>query len=154
MLPRSHPFLQIRKSPIHGKGAFAVRNIAKGTEIIEYRGECMTQGDADARYGGDSIDHTKTFLFDVNGSTVIDATYRYNNARYINHSCDPNCEAVYENSRVFIVAIRKILCREELVYDYHLELEGVYPVRWRKLYACRCGAKSCRGSLLKYRRSR
>ncbi len=152
MPARSHPLLQIRKSPIHGKGAFAVHNIAKVTRIIEYVGERITHEEVDARYPYDPIEHTKTFLFTVDGSTVIDATYQHNNARYTNHSCDPNCEAIYENGRVFIVAIRKILCGEELVYDYHLELEEVYPVRWRELYACRCGAKSCRGSLLKYRR--
>ena len=143
-----HPLFQIRKSPIHGQGAFAIHHIPKGARIIEYTGERMSHEAADARYSDDPIEHTITFLFAVDEDTVIDATCQGNDARHINHSCDPNCEAIAEDGRVFIEAIREIPRGAELLYDYQLELEQDYPARWRELYACGCGAISCRGSLL------
>ncbi len=143
-----HPLFQIRKSPIHGQGAFSLRRIPKGTRIIEYVGERITHETADARYRDDPTEHTHTFLFAVDEDTVIDGTRQGNDARYINHCCDPNCEAIEENGRIFIEAIREIPHGAELVYDYQLELEEDYPAQWRELYACGCGAISCRGSLL------
>ena len=143
-----HPLFQIRKSPIHGQGAFSVRHIAEGTRIIEYVGERITHEAADARYRDDPVEHTTTFLFTVDEDTVIDATCQGNDARYINHCCDPNCEAIEEDGRIFIEAIREIPLGAELVYDYQLELKEDYPVRWRELYACGCRALACRGSLL------
>ena len=152
--PRHSPPVEVRSSPIHGRGVFATRRIRAGTRIIEYTGERISSEEADARYDDDAMEEHHTFLFGVDEDTVIDASRCGNEARFINHSCDPNCEAVLENGRVFIEAIRTIQPGEELTYDYALEREGPYQPSWDRLYACRCGAPNCRGTLLKRGRER
>ncbi|PZN27738.1 MAG: SET domain-containing protein-lysine N-methyltransferase, partial [Proteobacteria bacterium] len=116
--------MEARKSPIHGYGVYAVAPIKKGTRIIEYVGERISHAEADRRYELKGEDDGHTFLFVVSNRTVIDATHGGNDARFINHSCDPNCETVVENSRVFIDAIRDIKPGEELGYDYQLTWES------------------------------
>lgn len=148
------PWLVVKKSSIAGKGAFARKRIPKGTRIIEYSGERIDADEADRRYDDDAMEVHHTFLFGLDDGTCIDAAVRGNDARFINHSCDPNCEAVEEDGRVFVEALRDIERGEELVYDYAYEREGRMRPEWRKLYACRCGAKNCRGIILKRRRSR
>jgi SET domain-containing protein len=144
----------VKKSKIAGLGAFARKRIPKGTRIIEYKGERIDSDEADRRYDDDAMEVHHTFLFGLEDGTCIDAAVRGNDARYINHSCDPNCEAVEEDGRVFIEALRDIERGEELVYDYAYEREGRMRPSWRKLYACHCGSKNCRGIILKRRRSR
>ncbi len=148
------PLFEIRPSPIQGMGAFAVRLIAKGTRVVEYAGERITPEEADARYDDDAMERPHTFLFTVNKKTVIDAAHRGNEARFINHSCAPNCEAVIQAGRVFIEAICDISPGAELTYDYHLERPGRFRAEWKQRYACHCGAPSCRGILLAPRRPR
>lgn len=135
-------------------GAFALCSIPKGTRIVEYAGERIAPDEADGRYDEDAMEHPHTFLFTVDKKTIVDATVGGNDSRYINHSCEPNCEAVIERKRVFIEALRDIRPGEELTYDYHLDYEGGYPPRWRERYACRCGAPSCRGTLLEVKSSK
>jgi uncharacterized protein len=144
----AQPLLELRQSSIQGLGAFAFRPIAKGARIIEYLGERITPEEADERYDDDAVERPHTFLFTVNRKTVIDAARQGNEARFINHSCDPNCEAVVEAGHVFIEAIRDIPPDAELTYDYHLERPGRYRAEWKERYACHCGALSCRGTLL------
>ncbi len=147
--PRSaQTYFAIRASPIQGRGAFALRRIRKGTRLIEYTGERITPAEADERYDDDAMASPHTFLFTVNKRTVIDAAVGGNEARFINHSCDPNCEAVDDHGRIFIEAVRTIQPGEEITYDYHLERPGPYRAEWARRYACRCGAKNCRGTLL------
>jgi SET domain-containing protein len=141
------PF-ELRTSPIHGQGVFALRRIRKGRRLIEYAGERITPEAADLRYDDDAMDRPHTFLFTVDARTVIDAAVSGNQARFVNHSCDPNCEAVDNGGRIFIEALRNIRPGEELTYDYHLEREGRWRREWVARYACRCGAPSCRGTLL------
>ena len=150
----SQPLLELRPSSIQGLGAFAFRPIGKGTRIVEYLGERITPEEADERYDDDAMERPHTFLFTVNKKTVIDAARQGNEARFINHSCEPNCEAVVEDGRVFIQAVHDILPGAELTYDYHLERPGRYRVEWKERYACHCGASSCRGTLLQPRRRR
>lgn len=138
----------IRRSSIHGRGAFALRRIPAGTRLIEYTGERITPEEAAQRYDDDAMEHAHTFLFTVDDETVIDGARGGNEARYINHSCEPNCEAVDEDGRIFIYALRDIAPGEEITYDYHLERTGGLPRNWRTLYACHCGAPSCRGTML------
>ncbi len=138
----------VRHSAIHGRGAFAVRRIYKGTRIAEYTGERISHEEADERYDEDAMEYPHTFLFTLDEKTVIDAGRGGNDARFINHSCDPNCEAVIEDGGIFIEAIRDIRPDEELTYDYQLEQEGPITARLKRRYACRCGAASCRGTLL------
>ncbi len=140
--------LELRSSAIHGQGVFALRRIHKGKRLIEYAGERITPGEADLRYDDDAMDRPHTFLFTVDEHTVIDAAAGGNEARFINHSCDPNCEAVDDDGRIFIEAIRNIRPGEELTYDYHLERKGRWRQGWAERYACRCGAPNCRGTLL------
>ena len=140
------PCFDIRPSPIHGLGAFAARRIRTGTRIIEYTGERLTPSQADARYDDDRAEHPHVLLFTVDRRTVIDAGVGGNEARYVNHSCAPNCEAVIEQRRVYLEALRTIATGEELTYDYQLE-RGRWPsAAWERRYACRCGAATCRGT--------
>src|SRR5512135_2830277 len=108
----------VRPSSIQGLGAFALAAIPEGTRIIEYRGERISPAEADRRYDDDASEHPRVLLFSVNSRTVIDAGVGGNEAQFINHSCEPNCEAVTEKRRVFIEALRDITPGEELLYDY------------------------------------
>ncbi|HEX8700662.1 MAG TPA: SET domain-containing protein-lysine N-methyltransferase [Myxococcaceae bacterium] len=145
--PTTLPF-ELRQSPIQGQGAFATRRIKKGTRIIEYKGERITQDVADERYDDESMSRHHTFLFTLDEDTVIDAAVDGNEARFINHSCEPNCQAFIEGKQIFIYAIRTIEPGEELSYDYAYErMEGM-DEESEKLYVCRCGTKSCRGTIL------
>lgn len=142
------PLIEARHSPIHGTGVYAIAPIKKGTRIIEYLGERISHAEADRRYELKGDDDGHTFLFIASNRTVIDAGVNGNDARFINHSCAPNCETVIENSRVFIDAIRNIKPGEELGYDYQLTWESTDDPAELALYACRCGAKKCRGTML------
>ncbi len=142
------PLVEARNSAIHGRGVYAIAPIKKGTRVLEYLGERISHGEADSRYEKKGDDDGHTFLFIASNRTVIDAGVDGNDARFINHSCAPNCETVIENSRVFIDAIRNIKPGEELGYDYQLTWESTDDPAELALYACRCGAKKCRGTML------
>jgi SET domain-containing protein len=154
MAKNRQPYHEVRPSPIQGQGVFAVRRIRKGTRILEYTGERITPEEADRRYDDDAVERPHTFLFTVNKRTVIDGAVHGNEARFINHSCDPNCEAVDDDGRIFIEALRTIQPGEELTYDYYLERPGRYRKEWEKRYACHCGAPNCRGIMLLPRKRR
>jgi uncharacterized protein len=136
----------VRRSGIHGKGVFAATSIPNGTRIIEYKGMRMSEDAADEKYGDDESPHT--FLFLLDDKTVIDANRRGNSARWINHSCDPNCETNEVDGRLFIDAMRDIRRGEELTYDYKLIVDERYTPALKRLYACGCGARNCRGTIL------
>lgn len=138
----------IRESVIAGKGAFAIRPITKGERLIEYTGERISHAVADARYDDESMNEHHTFLFSVTSRTVIDASHGGNEARFINHSCDPNCETEVEKGRVFIYALRDIPVGEELHYDYAYERSGDETAEDERRYQCRCGTAKCRGSIM------
>ena len=144
---RARPW-RVLDSPIHGRGVFAARAIRKGETIIEYRGRRTSWEEASDAAGGDG-DPYHTFLFALDDGRVIDAGVRGNAARWINHSCAPNCKT-YEDDRgrVYVAARRTIRAGEELSYDYKLAIDGKVGVRMRRAYACRCGARRCRGTML------
>ena len=148
--PRHRPSIVVRGSAIHGKGVFATRAIAKGERIIEYKGKLITEEAADERYGDDESNHT--FLFLLDNDMVIDAYRGGNSARWINHSCYPNCEPVEEDDRLYIHAIRDIKPGDELSYEYNLVIEDRYTPAIKRLYACRCGTPKCQGTFLAARR--
>ena len=137
-----------RRSGIHGRGVFATAKIGKGERIIEYVGERITHKEADKRYADLHEYSPHTFLFLVNDRIVIDATYGGNTARWINHSCQPNCEIEQEGERIFIDAVRDIRPGEELTYDYNLVLEERHTPAAKKAHPCFCGSRRCRGTLL------
>jgi hypothetical protein len=153
--PQKAPYFELRRSQIQGRGAFATRRIRAGTRIIEYTGELISQDEANRRYDDDSMSRHHTFLFSVDDDRVIDGAAGGNDSRYINHSCAPNCEAVNEDGRIFIEALRTIEPGEELAYDYAYARtpENDNP-EGEALYACRCGAPTCRGTILEPARKR
>jgi uncharacterized protein len=145
---RRTPLFEVRHSPIHGYGVFAARRIRKGTTVIEYLGDRISHEEADARYEHKDPNDNHTFLFTVDARTVIDAGVNGNEARFINHACDPNCESTTLNRRVYIEAIRTIQPGEELSYDYQIQRDSGDEPDIDAVYACRCGAGNCRGSML------
>ncbi|MGE0114284.1 MAG: SET domain-containing protein [Steroidobacteraceae bacterium] len=140
--------VEVRNSPIHGRGIYAVQPIRKGTRVYEYVGERITHAEADRRFWRKRHDDGHTFLFVVNRKTVIDGTRKGNDARFINHRCEANCETITENNRIFIEAIRDIKTGEELGYDYQLTWSEADTPEDLALYNCRCGARNCRGTML------
>lgn len=145
---QTREWFEVRSSSIQGSGGFALRPIPNGTRIIEYTGERVTHEVADARYDDTAMERHHTFLFSVDEKTVIDANHEGSDARFINHSCDPNCESVIEDGRVFIDAIRDIAAGEELFFDYAYERDGEEDAEDEKRYACRCGVPTCRKTIL------
>ena len=142
------PLFEVRHSPIHGYGVFAARRIRKGTTVIEYLGDRVSHDEADARYEDKDPNDNHTFLFTVDSRTVIDGRVGGNEARYINHGCDPNCTSTTQNKRIYVEAIRTIQPGEELAYDYQIERDPDDPPNVDEIFACRCGAAKCRGRML------
>jgi len=142
------PLFEVRRSPVHGMGAFALRRIRKGTRVVEYLGERVSHEEADRRYETKDATDAHTFLFIVDSKTVIDAGVGGNDARFLNHSCKPNCESVIESRRVFIEAIRTIQPGEEMTYDYQIQREDDDPPGIEEVFACHCGFPECRGTML------
>jgi SET domain-containing protein len=149
---RRKPMIEVRHSPIHGYGVFALRKIRKGTTVIEYLGDRVSHAEADARYEDKDASDSHTFLFTIDARTVIDAGINGNEARFINHGCDPNCQSLSMNKRVFIEAIRTIRPVDELSYDYQIQRDPEDAPEVDEIFACRCGAPSCRGSMLEPRK--
>lgn len=145
-------WLELRRSPIHGLGGFARRQIPRGTRVIEYAGEKISNAEADRRYDDESMKRHHTFLFILNSRTCVDAAFEGNEARFLNHSCAPNCEAVIERGHIWIEALADIPADTELVYDYQYEDDPEYTEQDLTFYACHCGAPNCRGTIVKTRR--
>ena len=145
-------WLELRSSPIHGLGGFARRDIPRRTRIIEYAGEKISNAEADRRYDDESMKRHHTFLFILNSRTCVDAAHEGNEARFLNHSCAPNCEAVIERGHIWIDALTDIPAGVELVYDYQYEDDAEYTDEDLRFYACHCGAPNCRGTIVKTRR--
>ena len=152
--PSNNRRIQVRKSGVHGKGVFALQDIPEGETIIEYVGEVITWKEAQRRHPWNPADPNHTFYFHVDDKRVIDAAVGGNSARWINHSCDPNCEADEEDGRIFIKSLRNIKAGEELSYDYGLIIDEPYTKKLKAEYPCWCGSKNCRGTLLSPKRRR
>ncbi|WP_255437818.1 SET domain-containing protein [Comamonas flocculans] len=140
--------IQVRRSGVHGKGVFALQAIAEGEVIIEYLGEVISWDEAQERHPHDPAQPNHTFYFHVDEDHVIDANVGGNAARWINHSCEPNCWADEVQGRIFITALRDIAAGEELNYDYGLIIEERYTKKLKAQYACRCASPHCRGTML------
>jgi SET domain-containing protein len=145
---RGLPPFRVQRSAIHGTGVFATRRIPKGTRIVEYVGERVSHAEANRRYLDKDLHDNHTFLFTIDSRVVIDAAVGGNDARFINHCCDPNCETVLDKRRVFIEAVRDIEPGDELVYDYMIRHEPGDPPNIEEIFACHCGAAGCRGTML------
>ena len=141
--------IQTRRSGVHGKGVYALVDLAEGETLIEYTGEIISWDEALRRHPHDPKDPHHTFYFHIDGGRVIDAKYGGNSSRWINHSCEPNCEAEEDwRKRVFIHALRDIKAGEELFFDYGLVVDGRYTAKLKAEYACHCGSAHCRGTML------
>ena len=138
----------MRRSGVHGKGVFALVDIAKGETIIEYLGQIISWKEAQRRHPHDPQDPNHTFYFHIDDKHVIDGLCGGNSARWINHSCDGNCEADEQDGRIFIKTRRNIRAGEELNYDYGLVIDERYTAKLKAEYPCWCGSKKCRGTLL------
>jgi SET domain-containing protein len=143
------PPIVVRRSPVQGRGVFATRDIAEGERIVEYTGARMSHEDAEELCHDDEASpRHHTFLFAVDDGLVIDGAQGGSDARFVNHSCDPNCEIIVSRRRVFIHALRDIAAGDELTYDYWYTTDESYTMDdLRRIYACRCGSANCRGTL-------
>lgn len=144
---RRSPLYKLGRSGIQGRGVFAARRIRRGQRVIEYAGERITSDEGDRRYDDAKMRRHHTFLFSLDKNTVIDGNRQGNDARYINHSCDPNCEAVTVGKKIFIYARKNIQPGVELAYDYKYEWSN--DRNDIALYKCECGAAGCRGTIMK-----
>lgn len=150
---RRDPPYRTRRSRIHGTGAFATRPIRKGQRIDEYVGEHISHDEADRRHSQKEENDSHTFLFTLDKKTVVDATDGGNDSRFINHSCEPNCEVTIEDGRIFIYALTALKPGDELLYDYNIGRSDEDPENQEQIFACRCGAKTCRGTMLEPKKS-
>jgi len=146
------PLYEVRESGIHGTGVFAVRSIPRGARILEYTGERLTEEEADLRSDELHGEGALVLLFALDDGCCLDGGSGGSDARFVNHSCAPNCESVEEEGRIFLESVRRIRAGEELTYDYHLQHEGRRTASVLRRYACRCGAPDCRGTMLAKKR--
>lgn len=137
----------VKKSPIHGRGVFAKTDIKKGDRIIEYLGEKITWKEANRRYQ-DIDGHSHTVFFSLDDKYVLDGAVNGNEAKFINHSCSPNCKATNFDGHIFIQAKKDIPVGKELFYDYKLEMDADITEEYLEKYKCYCGSKKCRGTQL------
>ena len=149
--PDDYPF-EIRDSPMQGLGVFATRPIPEGMRLVEYAGRRLTPAQADAHYPDMPGERHHTFLFAIDDGIVVDAAVGGNEARFINHSCEPNCDAVIDDGRIWIDAIRDIEPGEELAYDYAYVLDERHTPAAKRRFPCHCGAGRCRGTILARKR--
>lgn len=146
--------IQVRRSGVHGKGVYALQAFEPGDFVIEYKGEHISWEEMERRHEAKEGDPFHTFFFQTESGNVIDGggTGR-NAARWINHSCEANCETQEDDDgHVFITAIAPIAPGEEFFYDYALEIDEPLTAELKNDYACRCGSANCRGTMLKTRR--
>lgn len=140
---------RVKPSEIHGHGAFARRRIPAGTCIVEYKGERIKWAEALRRAEAKAGPINHTFFFTLNDGRIIDGGKRGNDARFINHSCQPNCEAVeHEDGRVYIYALTDIERGEELNYNYALVYEERHTPAVKRAFVCHCGSATCTGTML------
>ncbi len=141
---------KVKSSKIHGTGVFATRDIKKNTNIIEYIGEKIKKSEGDRRSERrikkylNSETTGSVYIFELNKKYDIDGSPLYNKARYINHSCDPNCEVDIINNQIWISSIKKIKKGQELSYDYGYEFEK----NDFKDHVCKCGSSKCIGYII------
>ncbi|MDR5804964.1 SET domain-containing protein-lysine N-methyltransferase [Caballeronia sp. LZ001] len=137
----------VRHSPVHGRGVFALKALEAGERILEYKGELIAWKVAVRQHRKQGVSG-HTWFFGLTDGRVIDGGQRGNSARWLNHSCEANCEAIEIDDRVFIHALAAIAPGEELFLDYQLITDEPADDEIRLGYACRCGAPGCRGTML------
>ena len=142
-------FIQVQASGIHGTGVFAKRLIPKGTRVVEYQGRRRPKAQLleEAVRGERKL----TYVLNLDADTAIDGAEQGNDARFVNHSCEPNCELYIFDATPYIYAMEDIPAEAELTFDYHLQSAAsrrISRALGRELFPCHCGTPSCRGSLV------
>ena len=133
---------KIKKSKIDKNGLYACCDIKKGTRIIEYKGKIITSKESETN---PKFDNCKAiYLFNINKRFDLDGDYKFNTARLINHSCDPNCEVTGTGLKIWVYAIKDIKKGEEFSYDYGFSFDEDF-----RNYPCRCGSKKCCGFIIR-----
>jgi SET domain-containing protein len=145
---RPGPRMVMRRSGIHGRGVFAHRLIHENETVCEYKGEIISEAEVARRYPENMEGLNHTFIFGIEHDHNIDGGAKGNIARWINHSCDPNCDTFEKDKRMFIRAIRDIRPGEEISYDYWIEAGERITKAVKARWPCWCGAKKCRGTVL------
>ena len=140
--------LEVRASGVHGRGVYATDRILKGARIIEYVGRHLPWKEAMDLPPHDPKQPYHTFLFSLDNGDVIDAGTGGNDSRWINHSCEPNCETSEEDDRIFVDALRALQPGEELFYDYKIVPAERRTKKLEREFACRCGSVKCRGTMI------
>ena len=141
---------KVKRSKVHGSGVFATKNIKKNTRIIEYIGEKITKKEGDKRSAKRIKDYLNSeetgsvYIFELNKKYDIDGSPEYNTARYLNHSCNPNCEVDVIDNEIWISSIKNIKMGTELTYDYGYEFDQDDY----KDHLCKCGSKNCIGFII------
>ena len=143
------PPVEVRRSGVHGRGVYATQFIPEGTRIIEYAGQRVSWENAP-----NDENNPHTFNFGLESGEVINPEIGGNDARWINHCCDPNCEAIEEDDRIFIYAMRDIEPGQELFYDYAMEIDEPTTKKLQNEFKCYCGAARCRGTMLELKSKR
>ena len=135
---------EIKKSGIHGTGVFAARKIKKGEKVAEYVGEIVSSAEGQRIEEESLKKNGTTYVMELGDSRDINGDVEYNDARFINHSCDPNCETKISGIKVEIVAIEDVDVGEEITYDYDFEFDDESEYLKHK---CFCGSKECEGHI-------
>ncbi len=136
----------VRRSRVHGRGLFARTPYDQGDLVGEYQGRLIHEDEEVDTTSAQHPDPAYTLLFAIDDGLMIDAGVKGNSIRFMNHSCDPNCETTLEGDKVFVHALRHIDPGEELTYDYNLTPGD--PSYGPEAYACRCGSPNCRGTMI------
>jgi len=148
MRKTTSPYTYLKKSRIHSAGLFAKKDIPKGARIIEYVGEKVTKAESDRRANIPLEKNKKNgefgavFIFILNKRDDIDGNVSYNTARFINHSCDPNCETEIIRGHIWVIALRNIKKGKEIAYNYNYDIEDYED------HKCRCGSRRCVGYIM------
>ena len=141
---------KVKKSKVHGSGVFATKKIKKNTKIIQYVGEKLTRSEGNRRSEQRIKKYLKSqktgsvYIFELNSKYDIDGLQRYNKARYINHSCSPNCEVDIIRGKIWIMSIKKISKGEEFSYDYGYDFDKDDF----NDHVCNCGSLNCIGYII------
>ncbi|GLH68049.1 SET domain-containing protein [Geothrix edaphica] len=142
-------FIRVQASGIHGTGVFAKRPIPKGTRILEYAGRRLAKAELLAAAGRG--ERKLTYVLNLDEDTAIDGAEQGNDARFVNHSCEPNCEVYIFDGTPYLYAMQEIAAGTELTFDYQLQSASALRISRslsRELFPCHCGAPGCRGTLV------
>ncbi len=147
-MTRAKSKYRIGSSPVHGRGLYAAVDLDAEEFLLDYAGEVIDWEVAQARWEDADGDPDHTFFFDLGDGRVIDGGSGGNEARFINHGCDPNCETIDDEGTIHVITLRPIPAGAELFIDYRLSLDDDASEEAAAVYACRCGSPACRGTML------